>query len=95
MKRKFLKTGLILCNLMYSFYVNYRVFKTFKIRESFPKAVETEKLWLFSLIALMIFNFIFEKKELLSNNYKLSILLVCLDLLVSLPLIFFTINELF
>jgi hypothetical protein len=90
----FLKAILILLNVFYSIYFDYRVFRIFRIREQFPKAIKDESFWFLLLILLIIFNFIFEKRILKYQKTKISIILLCVNFLIILPIIYFTINEL-
>jgi len=90
----FLKVILISLNVIYSIYFDYRVFRTFKIREQFPKAVKDESFWFLVLILLIIFNFIFEKQFLEHTKRKISIILLFVNFIIVLPIIYFTINEL-
>jgi hypothetical protein len=94
MKYWLLKIGLILFNIFYSFYFDYRVFKTFRVREEFPTAVKDESFWFLVLILLIIFNFIFEKQFLKHTKRKMSIILLFVNFIIVLPIIYFTINEL-
>ncbi|SHK64023.1 hypothetical protein SAMN05444371_3116 [Epilithonimonas mollis] len=94
MNKGFQKVILILLNVFYSIYFDYRVFKTFRVREEFPKAIKDESFWFLLLILLIIFNFIFEKQILKHTKRKVSIILLFVNLIIILPIIYFTINEL-
>lgn len=93
MKYWFLKIGLILINIFFSIYFDYRVFKTFKFEEEFPKAVKAESFWFLLLILLIIFNFTFEKRILKYQKTKISVILLCINFLIILPILLLTIND--
>ena len=95
MKYWLLKISLIFINIFFSLFINYQVDRTFRIKEAFPTAVEVEKFWFLFLFGLMIFNFIYEKKILKHRKYKLAFILLLVDFLIILPIMYFTINELF
>ena len=94
MRNRFLEIILILFNLFYAGFVTYRVNHTFWRVETFPQAVIVQKLLFIILILLIVSNFIYERKLLKHKTYKLAITLLCLDFLIILPVLYFTINEL-